>query len=166
MKKIIFIFIAIFVVNLSWGQSVTIKKLDFRTKDSLWTKTEKSLWKNYSVSNQYGKLMKIKDISAEDIKIIYEISNITKSRKMLKNTVSGKIIPEHQRQWMVSYTKNGKLIAFVTYDEPKKNFAEDIVLSMSAGIHQGDDDATNSETKSDIELAPSTDENIEISDEF
>jgi len=136
-------------------------------KDSTWTKSEKELWTKYSVANPFAKLMKITDIEASDLGVIYKITGITKSRKMVKDT-TGKLVAKYPEQWMVSYKLKGNLVAFVTYDDPlyKGKTIADVIGLMGSGLHQGDDKTMNAKTKTDIELAPSADENVEINDEF
>ena len=166
MKKIVFIIIAIMATSLAFSQNVVIKELKVSEKDSTWTTSEKKLWDKYSVANPYGKLVKFTDIKPEDLGTIYHITGITKSSKMIKDSVGLKA--EYPDQWMITYKSKGKIIAYVSYDNPLKEgkSISDVIGLMGAGLHQGDDETTDLETKSDIELAPSADENVAICDEF
>lgn len=153
--------------SISFAQ-VSVENLNYAEKDSAWSKDAVELWNEYSVKNPYAKEVKITDVKAEDIVTIYKVSNLSESRKMISDTVTGTTIPEYPTQWMIVYTLNGEPVAFVTYDDPTKNGNDvaNIVKLMAAGLHQGDDDETTTDSSNDAKFAPSDDEDLEIPDDF
>jgi hypothetical protein len=103
------------------------------------------------------------------VEIIYHITGITKSRGMVTDTTGIKSV-EYSEQWMIVYKSNGKIVAFVTYDDPTSKgidlSSESIAGLMSSGLHQGDDEKTTADSSNDAKFAPSDDENLEIPDDF
>lgn len=171
MKKFMIIAVAVFLMaNFSFsafGQTITVIDLEYSKKNSTWNKDVTKLWNKHSAQNPYGKLIKLKDVKFEDIVNIYFIKNITKSRKMVTDTATGKKSPAVPNQWMITYKDNGKVVAFVTIDDPTKNGADNssVAAIMNAGITNGDDENIPNDPKADVIFAPKGEGNISLPDD-
>ncbi len=135
MKKITLFLVFAAIAAVSWGQTVNFTEVSY---DSLDVASQK-LFSKYGSIHPYGETIKI---DADSIIMVYKVTGIPKSRKMVVDSTGTKK-PEYPDQFMTIYNKNGQNQAMVSLDDPRINGDDSASISAllsQTGLRQGDDE--------------------------